>query len=208
MILRPILFAFVAICLIGAAIVFEAASATSLALDAAAKARDSESTVVRQRLLLRGQTLVAESWARPALWHAGAAEALSGIYFLQAQETHDAALFQQSVASASQAVRLGPVQPHAWTRLALLAEAGHPNTVCNIDACLAQSWATARMIDPETACMRLHLAHRRGQLHADDPRIDDYLRSGVSRRMASACLSFLPGDQLFNALARNASLRR
>lgn len=208
MMLRPILFAFIGICLLGSAIVFEAASATSLAIDAAAKARDSESAVVRERLLVRGQTLITESWVRPVLWHAGAAEALSGIYFLRAQETNDAALFQQSVASASQAIRLGPVQPHAWTRLALLAEAGHPNAVCDVDVCLAQSWATARMIDPETACARLQLAHRRGQLRADDSRIDDYLRSGVSRRAASACLSFLPGDQLFDALARNARPRR
>lgn len=102
-------------------------------------------------------------------------------------------------------MRLAPVQPHAWTRLALLTELGHVNSVCDIDACLAHAWATARMIDPETACTRLRLTYRRSQFTGDDVRIDDYLRLGVSRRAAGACLAFLPGDQLFAALARSPS---
>lgn len=203
MIIRFILLTFTLVALAASAFIFEAASATSLALDTAAKARLSDSAVVRQRLLTRAEHLIGESWAEPERWHAGAAEALSGIYLMQAQENNESSLFEQSAALASLAVQLAPVQPHAWTRLALLAELGHMNSACDIDACLAHAWATARMIDPETACTRLRLTYRRSPFTGDDPRIDDYLRSGVSRRTAGACLAFLPGDQLFAALARS-----
>lgn len=203
MIFRFILVTFALAALAASSLVFEAASATSLALDTAAKARASDSPVVRQRLLMRAEHLIAGSWAAPQHWHAGAAEALSGIYFMRAQENNESELFEQSAALAGHAVRLSPVQPHAWMRLALLAEGGYVNSVCDIDACLAHAWATARMIDPETACTRLRLTYRRNQFMGDDPRIDDYLHSRVSRRAAGACLAFLPGDQLFAALARS-----
>jgi len=204
MMTRFILLIFALLGLVASSFIFEGASATSLALDTAAKAQASDSAVVRQRLLARAEHIITESWVEPERWHAGAAEALSGIYLRQTQENSDSALFERSVALASHAVRLAPVQPHAWTRLALLAELGHTNSACAIDTCLVHAWTTARMIDPETACTRLRLTHNRGQLTGDDPRIDDYLRSGISRRAASDCLVFLPGDQLFAALARNA----
>ncbi|MGD9965188.1 MAG: hypothetical protein AB7T59_01575 [Hyphomonadaceae bacterium] len=205
MIARFTLLVFALIGLIASSFIFEGAFATSLALDTAAKARASDSSVVRQRLLARAEHVITESWAEPEHWHAGAAEALSGIYLMQTQENNEPALFERSAALASHAVRLAPVQPHAWTRLALLAELGHTNSVCAIDACLGNAWTTARMIDPDTACTRLRLTYGRGQLTGDDARIDDYLRSGVYRRTAAECLVFLPGDQLFAALARNAN---
>lgn len=203
MIVRFILLTFTVLALVASSLIFEAASATSLALNTLVTAQASDSPVVRQRLLARAERFITESWADPEHWHAGAAEALSGIYLTQAQGNNASAMFERSAILASRAVRLAPIQPHAWTRLALLAELGHVTSVCDIDACLAHAWATARMIDPETACTRLRLTYGRGQLTGDDPRIDDYLRSGVSRRAAGACLAFLPGDQLFAALARN-----
>lgn len=208
MILRLILFAFVAICLAGAAIVFEAASRTALALQMVASASESESAPVRTRLLDRAEASLRTSWARPAEWHAGATEALSGILLLKAEVENDPALYSQSADWAVRTVRLAPVQPHAWTRLAVLAERGHPNPLCDVAACLTKSWRTATMIDPETACVRLQLSYRAGMLTRNDPRIDAYLSSGVTPRDAARCLNFLAPNDLFEVLARAASARR
>ncbi len=208
MILRLILFALVAICLVGAAIVFEAASRTALALQMIASASESESTAVRARLLDRAEASLRISWARPADWHAGAAEALSGILLLKAEAENDPALYAQSADWAVRTLRLAPVQPHAWIRLALLAERGYPNPLCDVVTCLTKSWQVATMIDPETACVRLQLAYRAGMLTQDDPRIDAYLSSGVSQRHAARCLNFLAPNDLFEVLARAASRNR
>lgn len=205
MVLRPITFAIVAISLVCAAVVFEAASRTSLALRMAASAGESQSLEVRTRLLERADASLRASWARPLAWHAGATEALSGILLLRAETTNDPAVFAESADWAARTVRLAPVQPHAWTRLALLAERGHPNPICDVVACLTKSWQVAPMIDPQTACVRLQLAHRAAMLTRDDARIDAYLASGVSSSEAARCLNFLAPSDLFETLARHAA---
>jgi hypothetical protein len=208
MLVRLIFFAVAAICITGAAFVFEAASKTALALEMAANARASESGAVRDQLLQRAEASLRSSWAAPLDWHAGAAEAMSGILILRAEAQDDRALYAQSAAWAAHTVRLAPVQPHAWFRLALLAERGHANLICDAATCLENSWRSAAMTDPETACARLQLAHRLGLLSADDPRIDAYLRLRAPRRAVAQCLNFLTPEALFEALARDAQRRR
>ena len=66
MVLRLVTFAIVAISLIGAAFVFEAASRTALALQMASSAGESESPEVKARLLERADASLRASWARPA----------------------------------------------------------------------------------------------------------------------------------------------
>jgi hypothetical protein len=188
-----------------AATIFEAASATSIALNAISAAQTSDSDPVRQRLLDHAERTLRSSWARPLEWHAGATEALSAAYQLDGQLRGDPNLLTQSAFWAEKTVRLAPVQPHAWTRLAILAEQGHANTVCTLEVCLAKSWQTAPMIDPATGCARLQVAFRRNLLAADDPRIDAYLKSGPSRREAVQCLSFLPAGTVFQTMLRAQS---
>lgn len=205
MVLRLVTFAIVAISLIGAAFVFEAASRTALALQMASSAGESESQEVKARLLERADASLRASWARPLAWHAGATEALSGILLLRAETTNDPAVFDESADWAARTVRLAPVQPHAWTRLALLTERGHPNPICDVVACLTKSWQVAPMIDPQTACVRLQLAHRAAMLVRNDARIDAYLASGVPSADAARCLNFLQPGELFETLARHAA---
>lgn len=183
-----------------AAWVFEAASVTQSALsdiNGAAAAHDGE---IRLHLLGRAQTTLLTSWARPTAWHAGATEALSAAYFIESELTGEVRLLDESARWAQATVRLSPISPHAWTRLAALAERGHGAEICTLARCLEKSWASARMIDPETGCLRLQIAHRHNLLAPADPRIDDYLKSGPSDRSAARCLQFLPASDLFARL--------
>lgn len=190
--------------LVGAALVFEAASKTANALEMIASARASQSAVVQSQILLRAQTSLRQSWARPTLWHAGAAEALSGVYMLDAEIESDPQLYAESARWAEVSLRRAPVQPHAWTRLALLSEAGYPNALCDTAECLTKSWQVAAITDPETDCVRLQLAHRLHLLLPQDARLSTYLHSGVSRRQAAQCLSFLEPEALYEALMDGA----
>ncbi|WP_228445786.1 hypothetical protein [Terricaulis silvestris] len=160
---------------------------------------------MRQRLLERAELGLKQSWALPTRWHAGAAEALSAVIFLKAETLGDASLFEQSARWATHTVRLAPVQPNAWIRLAALAERGYGNSVCDIDLCLERSWSVALMVEPEPACARLQLAQRRNLLTPNDARIEAYLDGGASRSEAARCLSFLPPDELFQTLMRTLS---
>lgn len=201
-----VLLGIVALCAFaGAAAIFEAASKTANALDMINSARASQSAVVQSQILARAEASLIGSWARPTLWHAGAAEALSGAYLLDAEIKSDPALYAESARWAEASLRRAPVQPHAWTRLALLSDAGYPNPLCDVAECLAKSWQVAAITDPETDCVRLELAHRHHLLLPQDPRISAFLRSGVSRRQAAQCLSFLEPDALYQAMMEAAA---
>lgn len=200
MLVRGVLVAAVLCALAGAATVFEAASTTANALNMIASARASQSPVVQRQILTRAETSLRDSWARPTLWHAGAAEALSGAYLLHAQINSDPRLYTQSALWAETSLRRAPVQPHAWTRLALLSDGGYPNQLCDVAECLTRSWQVAAITDPETDCARLQLAHRHHLLLAEDPRIAAFLRSNVSRPRAAQCLSFLEPGSLYDAM--------
>ncbi len=183
------------------ACVFEAASKTRGALELIASARAVEEPLHAQMLSGAAQS-IEQSWARPALWRADAAEALSAIYALQAQAASgDRALYQRSVEQAAMAVRLAPVQPQAWARLAAFAQMGLPNVPCKVAACLAMSWRAAKMTDPQTGCARLQIADAAGLLSPGrDERIVWYVRSGVGREDIARCLTFLPPPARFQYL--------
>jgi len=179
------------------ALIFEAASSTALALNDIDAAQASQAPNVRAMLLDRAAETLLQSWAEPTRWHGGATEALSAAYFLEGRANHDPALLAASARYAEITVRLGPVSPHAWVRLAALAELGAPNSLCSLRDCLAMSWRVARMIDPDTGCERLGLAWRHNLLTPNDRRIDDYLQSKPARDEAIRCLAFLPAGELF-----------
>lgn len=206
MLIRVLLIAALLCAGAAAALVFEAASRTAGALSMIASAKASQSSVVQGQILARAEASLRDSWARPVLWHAGAAEALSGVYLLDAQIKSDPRLYAESAHWAQVAVQRAPVQPHAWTRLALLADAGYPNEVCDIAECLTKSWQVAAISDPETDCLRLELAHRHNLLLPRDPRIQAFLRSGATRRQAAQCLSFLDPGELY-LLMMDAAVR-
>src|SRR5262249_10333090 len=110
-----------------AATIFEAASVTARAFQDIAAAEINTAEPVQAQLLRRAENAILLSWARPTAWHAGATEALSAAYFIDGQTHNDARALHLSAFWAGRAVELSPVQPHAWTRLALLAELGHAN---------------------------------------------------------------------------------
>jgi hypothetical protein len=157
---------------------------------------------MRDEVLARAADQIERSWAQPAQWHAGASEVLSAVYALQAEAAGgDRALFAKSIAAATRAVSLSPVQPHTWTRLAAFAQMGLPDVPCSVATCLDMSWRSARMIDPQTGCIRLRIAHAEGLLTGPaDERITWYVRSGASPAEIAACLDFLPTDALFRLL--------
>lgn len=185
------------------AVVFEAASATQRALALVASTRTTASGAVRMQLLAQAEHALTLSWAKPLDWHAGAAEAMSGIDVLRGAEAEgeerDVA-WAASADWAARAVSLSPVLPHAWTRLAALALAGETNRVCAPAACLDASYRVSPMLQPVPACERLRLVHAATPLAPDDPRIDAYLHSGASRRAAAQCLDFLAPEDLYQVL--------
>jgi hypothetical protein len=184
------------------ALVFEAASKTQDARNLLAASDALQGSPLRAQMLSRAANVIETSWAQPAQWHAGAAEALSSVYALQAEASGgDSVFFSKSIAAATRAVALAPVQPQAWARLAAFAQMDLPDVPCSVGACLAMSWRSARMTDPQTACVRLRIAHAEGLLNGpNDERITWYVRSGAGAEDIARCLDFLPRDALFRRL--------
>jgi hypothetical protein len=187
--------------LIGA-LVFEAAARTEIAREAIAAAPSLAGSPQHDEVLARAVQQLETSWAQPARWHAGAANALSALYALQAEAAGgDRELFAKSVAAAVTSVRLAPVQPLTWTRLAAFAQMGLADVPCSVEHCLDMSWRAARMIDPRNACTRLRIAHAEGLLTGpDDVRIRWYAQSGASAQEIAHCLDFMPREPLFRSL--------
>ncbi|MDZ4690058.1 hypothetical protein [Terricaulis sp.] len=185
------------------AIAFEASAQTSVALELIERARVSTSQRVQTQLLTRAEHTLQNSWARPVLWHAGASEALSGAYYAHGLVAQDTALLRQSANWAENTVRLAPVQPHAWIRLAALDEGGIANSLCRVTECLAHAWRVAPLLNGAGGCERLRIAYRVGALTSADARIDAYVQTHP-RRIAAACLDFLPPAELYEALMRDA----
>jgi hypothetical protein len=203
MVLKSVIVAVTLALLCFTAAIFEAASVTAQALTDIASAQINTAPSVQVQLLQRAENSILSDWTHPTTWHAGAAEALSAAYLLDGDAQNSPALLDRSAFWAAQTVRMSPIQPNAWTRLALLAERGHVNRVCTVEECLARSWAAAPVTDPQTGCVRLQLAQRRGLLVRQDRRIDDYLASGPQIEDAARCLSFLPPSEVFQAIMRH-----
>lgn len=183
----------------GAALVFDAAGATALSLELLRQARTNDSPVVARRLLDRADAALTQTWSKATLWHAGAAEARSAILATRAElEENDRELFQASRDEAVRAAGLSPIQPNARIRLAALDEAGLPNPLCDRRACLERAFEEAPVMEFESACVRLELAHRAGALRAQDSRFLSFIKTAPSERRALSCLArFLPADESF-----------
>lgn len=199
MLLRLCLLVIVAILLAGAVSVFEASAATAISLSLAQDAARNDSEGVRERLLDRAETVLTQSWARPAQWHAGAMEALSAIHLLRSRDAGD----DEGREAAQWAVRAlahGPVQPNALNRLAALDAEGITNRLCELRTCLELSWRSAPLLDMENECARLHMAHSAGMLEPFDERLLAFART-ASPRVAGRCLArFLPARETFAIL--------
>jgi hypothetical protein len=191
----------------GAAFVFEAAAKTELAVKRAHAAADVTDAQQRSATFDSAAALIETSWARPGAWHAGALEALSWLRTQQGE-------FERAEEAANRSLRIDPIQPAAWTRLAALAETGTRVRDCDVQECLERSWRAAKMTEPTTACARLELAYRAGLLAPRDQRVFWTAKSGFFRsREARACFAFLPRKERVRAILlaeadRNARARR
>lgn len=202
--------ALAALCAFGALFVFEAASKTGLASVAANAASRTPDPRQRTALLSDARDLIETSWARPAQWHAGAVEARSWIYALEARAARrDPSLAAQSAAAAALGVSLAPIQPTAWARLAAFAAAGRSTPACDAATCLERSWLSARMTDAATSCARLQLANRIAPIAASDPRVQWFVRSRFHPRVIARCLDFLPTRNVIHILVeRDRQIRQ
>jgi len=158
----------------------------------------------------RTRTKLAQHWARPTAWHAGAMETVSWIDALIAERMHnDPARLAASRDAAVALVRLSPIEPGAWARLGALAELGAANELCAAPDCLATSWRVAPMLAPDAACGRLRIAHAIGAPFAGgrDQRIRAYLVANPRTRDAFQCLAFLPARARFEAFLFSRELQ-
>ncbi|MDX2236142.1 MAG: hypothetical protein NW203_01125 [Hyphomonadaceae bacterium] len=183
-----------------AALAFDAASATRQALALGAVARDADEQDAQALAYGHARAVLAHAWSQPLVWHAGAIEAASWIAALQAQADANRAAHQaESARAAARGLRLSPVQPIAWARMAALGPAAQ--SFCAPDVCLDRSWRAAKMLDAESACARVRVAHGLGALDAvdADPRAL-WFAMAASPEQTTACVAFAPRDAVFRLL--------
>lgn len=187
--------------LMGAACVYDAASANDEANALGLAAAHTSAPAAARAMLANGQRRLANAWSKPLLWHAGALETASWLSALEARLTKDPAALQQSADLARQSVARAPVQPIAWMRLAALAGAGARIRLCAPQSCLARSWASAPMLPAALACDRLTIADQaRMRMGSAGFPVRAYLAARPAPRDAARCLSFLEAPDLFAAL--------
>lgn len=205
---KAMLLSLLAAAILACAAVFEAATQTQAAVDVASAAQQTPSPELRERILRGAATRLQSSWARPALWSADAAEALSAVEALRGNAAGGAAPhYVESVRWAARATTLGPAQARSWARLAEFSLMGVPGAPCEPQVCLARSWTAAPMSDAAFDCARLRLAHAAAVSEPSRERIVWYLRSGVGSDDAVACLTFLPRTEVLQLMlhARSAA---
>lgn len=187
-----------------AGFIADGASAARQALRLTEHAQSSELPVaVRLSLLRSARNKLAAAWSRPLAWHAGALEVNSGGAFLESQLARSAPLERLSAQSAARSVRLSPIQPAAWFRLALLDRLGVRNGQCEAATCLANSWRSGSVVDAQLACDRLQLARLTGvALEVRDRRIAWYAAARPPRRDIVSCLGAFPRESIFYALLK------
>lgn len=139
-------------------------------------------------------------------WHGGAAEALGWATAELAKANNDASFLAEAGRYSVEAIRLNPVNPAAWLRLAAIRLDGGDVALCaDAATCLARSWLTAPMGLPQSglACERLQLAIAARDLQtADDYRVSIFLAGGPSLEVAARCLAGLSREDVFRALLR------
>ncbi len=190
-----------------AAIVFEAANASATINNRAGHARLSETPAVRDALLTQAETIVRNDAFNRTLWHAGAAESASWVELLRGDASPPGKqrdrLLRLSRDFAQKAVRAGPITAPTWLRLALLDEAGIPNTLCRKEICLTYAYEAAPIARREMACARADAAIRAGMIkRPDDPRITQLGLSGTRSKHLPQCLPSASSQFLFSAMLR------
>ncbi len=178
---------------------FEAASQTVSATEVALVSRQASSPALQEQMLSGAAARMQSSWARPALWHAGAAEALSAIYALRGNAAGGArAHYMLSMRLAHRATLIAPAQPRAWARLGEFALMGLPGVPCAAQECILNSWRAAPLLDVETDCARFRVAHASGvQEQLLSKHIDWRLRTNLGADQAARCLDFLSQEEIF-----------
>ena len=183
-----------------AASVFDGANAAQRSLDLARQSLGVPPGEMRGRILSAAQNSVNKAWSRPMRWHSGAAEAASWSLFLDAANSNDPNL-NASVAAASNAVTMSPVQPASWMRLALLDLSGVPNAYCKASRCLQFSWRAAPLMEANFACDRLRIANLSGDtFEIDDARLEWYAAVRPLPQAMNECLEFLPRQVVFRSV--------
>ncbi|QGZ93366.1 hypothetical protein [Terricaulis silvestris] len=205
--LKAIVLALLASAIMACGVVFEGAAQTQAALDVVHVAQRTSSIQLQERMLAGAAARLQKSWAQPTRWNASAAEALSAIYAMRANAAGgDEAIYAESMLWAMRATQIGPTQPNAWARLATFSIMDLAHAPCAAQTCLERSWIAAPMLDAESDCARLRIAHAGGlQESLISERIDWYLRSGVGADQAAACLAFVPREDLFQMMLRSRS---
>lgn len=197
---RLLLAALAGVMALFAALAFDAASTTRQALALGAVARDAADENARARAYAHARDVLAQAWSQPLLWHAGAIEAASWIAALQAQSPANRSAHEaESARAAARGLRLSPVQPIAWARMAALGPDAH--SLCAPDVCLDRSWRAAKMLDADSACARVRVAQSVGALDAvdSDPRAL-WFAMAASPEQTTECVAFAPRDAVFRLL--------
>lgn len=188
-----------------AAIVFEAANAAASINNRAEHARLTDSLDVRDALLAQAEDIVRNDPLHRTLWHGGAAEGASWVKFLEAVASRSpdsrTLLLRASRDYAQKAVAEGPISAPTWLRLALLDEAGIPNSRCARAQCLIYSYQAAPIAKQELACARADAAIRAGLItRPDDARVRQLSLSEVTFRQLPTCIPSAPAPFLFTAM--------
>lgn len=178
----------------------EAAGANAGAPTIIRNLRSAPSDAARLQMIDLATQRIETSWARPVRWHAGATETLAGLYALRYDLDNDPEALTQSARWTVATLTQNDIQPRAWTRLAHLGLARIPNALCEPHECIARSFETGRMLDSESSCGRLRIAGALEPMTLQDQRVQDFLLVASSRRQIARCLSFLPSNQLFQAV--------
>jgi hypothetical protein len=189
-----------AIAMLGALSLFEGVGRTDAATALARAALINPE--LRARLLERAESLTSGSWSGVTYWHGGAAEIASWIASLRSVEgSADAGA--RAARAGERAVRLAPVQPITWMRLAALGKSGEDIGACAPAQCLERSWESAAVIEPEPGCARVQVSVAEGLMpDNDDPRFGAYVTTLRDRRHAVNCFGALAPQRSFQQLLR------
>jgi hypothetical protein len=187
------------------AAVFEAASTSEQLVELAAEVDVAPNPNVSLALAERAGAITKQSWGLPLVWHAGAIDAYAAIQADVSNIARDEGGRRETSFEAinfsERAVRLSPVLPSAWYRLAAFDAVGLKNPLCGAVRCLELSFASAHITPQlELGCDRLRLARALGiRLEPKSIDVRSFVKS-ASRKNAATCLSALNGYELFRIL--------
>lgn len=175
-------------------------------LTTAQRADYNEETVLR--LVDRADRVASQSWARPANWHPGVLASSGQLESLRYAHHPERVYLEHGRDAAQRAVRLAPVQPGAWFRLADFAQAGLENPHCNAATCLENSWKTGPILrDEALMCSRLRLANAlEVPFSVRQPELSRYA-AATNKWKIRDCLAESAQQDLFFALMKREAYR-